>query len=1154
MSNLFDEQLGFSKELLENLFDGANTSGNYIMSHNKNILSIENQLLVNQTQINNLIQSIQFTQNIQNYQLRHTLIRIQTKYQAYVNLIAEFTNKRREYFLKMMDIISNKQKLLKQLSRKGIEEFYNPIKGWAGKGIKSRENIAIMRSFLELSLNYTRYRDSRSILNHRLNALYKAVGELQGQVLASMRNFTNSSITLNYDRIKQHNETLFSKLTLHEDQLYTSEKDLFAKEKKYRDLLGLEDSYLGLMAPYIDRLNKTFIAVGGGKSELSGGNATKVLMHGNANIIPELRAVDTLSMGGLLQHKLNACVHYVNNQQNNTADTLENTMNQLLLSNESESKISQLIDLVVDGQMGISVEILKKGIDECNKVVDTNVSNHEKNPFWNSPAAGEAWDSSQPVTNNFRQQIGRYLNPDITDNDPKTGALRVRDAATIAWKNRMSQHHMNVDSPLYEFSISPNRNNEAESIGKIGKMKLKPQGNHDARDIFKERRPDLIISLKTPQFNPDWAVGKAAQFEVILSTINRLVFEIKQSSYKGLSHWVAQTSYRYSNYYNMSTANHGFLNSNYNSSALSTIAAQPNVLGNIAYDNSITFKGDNSSVKARYRIPPQLFGNADKQDKFFNTILSGGGYKGEASSIEHQISEQFSIVDPQNPKPIVDPQNPKPQQSQESDREEYPPPGTNTGASFPGQPNQFLASNRSGAQDGGAKYQENFLNSTNPRQPPVSNNVFSQTASIIGNYNYGDKYPGNQAFVNNPGSDLFRSNAFNQLPVVKNLDDMLIFKPIIKESTFRILFLVQLMNKIEGSRFNSSDYVLGHNSPHIYNYNLNDDYHHPIVLGNAYYQTNAGPLPAPTLPGNCEPPYKCDPHEDPQTSMAKGYYHNSVYFYNFGDAIKKNMGRAYVTSGALNAKDIRDMSATGGAVRSPKVSSSPVGARLENVIVDPSSVTEYAPSITSILPKARTNTNNLGRFNNMKELIAHIKSEMNSTAKILKGLEKYHKLIFENNKSKIKDILKDTTPMDLGPNGPNRWVGGVGENYNEAAYDKQEKIFKNELQMGRFRMTNLLLNIHYAMEIYIKSDSTNEKPLKGIVDFLKKDRSEIETELEKYFFWGQGTGVNNGGDQVPQGFANAHDTSYNGTRLWTQEAEQSGGRRRKAKKNLKKRK
>jgi hypothetical protein len=609
----------------------------------------------------------------------------------------------------------------------------------------------------------------------------------------------------------------------------------------------------------------------------------------------------------------------------------------------------------------------------------------------------------------------------------------------------------------------------------------------------------------------------------------------------------------------MSTANHGFLNSNYNSSALSTIAAQPNVLGNIAYDNSITFKGDNSSVKARYRIPPQLFGTADEQNNYLETILSGGGDKGEAFSIEHQISDQFSIVDPQNPQNPQNPQDPKPQQSQESNREEYPPPGTNTGTRFPGQPNQFLASNRPGAQDGGAKYQENFLNSTNPRQPPVSNNVFSQTASIIGNYNYGDKYPGNQAFVNNPGSDLFRSNAFNQLPVVKNLDDMLIFKPIIKESTFRILFLVQLMNKIEGSRFNSSDYVLGHNSPHIYNYNLNDDYHHPIVLGNRFYQTNSGPTRAPTLPGNCEPPYKCNPHDAPKAGP-QGYYHNSVYFYNFGDAIKKNMGRAYVRTGAEgdavgNAGKIRRISATGGAAPPPTVSSSPVGARLENVIIAPGSATEYTPAITSILPKARTNTNNLGRFNNMKELIAHIKSEMNSTAKILKGLEKYHKLIFENNKSKIKDILKDTTlmaPTTL--NGKKRWVGGLSENYNEAAYDKQENIFKNELQMGRFRMTNLLLNIHYAMEIYIKSDSTNEKPLKGIVDFLKKDRSEIETELEKYFFWGQGTGVNNEGDQVPKGVANAHDTPYNGTRLWTQEAEQSGGRRRKAKKNLKKRK
>ena len=104
-SSMFPSGLELSTELLTSLFDKTVTPSNFIMTHNRNILAIENQLLVNQSQINNLIQTIQFVQNIHSHQLRHQLVKIQTKYQAYVNLIAEFTNKRREYFLKMMGII-----------------------------------------------------------------------------------------------------------------------------------------------------------------------------------------------------------------------------------------------------------------------------------------------------------------------------------------------------------------------------------------------------------------------------------------------------------------------------------------------------------------------------------------------------------------------------------------------------------------------------------------------------------------------------------------------------------------------------------------------------------------------------------------------------------------------------------------------------------------------------------------------------------------------------------------------------------------------------------------------------------------------------------------------------------------------------------------
>ena len=266
-ASMFPNGLELSTELLQSLFEKTVTPADFIMTNNRNILAIENQLLVNQSQINSLIQTIQFVQNIHNHQLRHSLVKIQTKYQAYVNLIAEFTNKRREYFLKMMDIITNKQKLLKQIAKSNVREFYNPVKSWVSGGIKNRENIAILRAFLELSLNYTRYRDSRSILNQRLNTLYKAVGDLQTSIMKALQNFVQAKVTVDFNKMKSNNEMLLNKLVLHEGELYNNEKDLFKIEKQYRDVFGVENEYVTMLAPYVGRVNNLFMATtsGGGK-------------------------------------------------------------------------------------------------------------------------------------------------------------------------------------------------------------------------------------------------------------------------------------------------------------------------------------------------------------------------------------------------------------------------------------------------------------------------------------------------------------------------------------------------------------------------------------------------------------------------------------------------------------------------------------------------------------------------------------------------------------------------------------------------------------------------------------------------------------------------------------------------------------------------
>lgn len=403
-ASMFPNGLELSTELLESLFEKTVTPADFIMTNNRNILAIENQLLVNQSQINSLIQTIQFVQNIHNHQLRHSLVKIQTKYQAYVNLIAEFTNKRREYFLKMMDIITNKQKLLKQIAKSNVREFYNPVKSWVSGGIKNRENIAILRAFLELSLNYTRYRDSRSILNQRLNTLYKAVGDLQTSIMKALQNFVQAKVTVDFNRMKSNNEMLLNKLVLHEGELYNNEKDLFKIEKQYRDTFGIENEYVTMLAPYVGRVNNLFMATtsGGGKLDLGGGDAEAVLS--SSAIIPDLRAGDVYSMAGLLQHQLRGCEHALNLHSSKVSAKMPEMIRRILGDSDLEHKMSQLSEIVVNGKLALTSEVLRQGVRKMNEqfaaLTDAEKANHRGEGadtsyqnYWD-PAYNDWWSKS----------------------------------------------------------------------------------------------------------------------------------------------------------------------------------------------------------------------------------------------------------------------------------------------------------------------------------------------------------------------------------------------------------------------------------------------------------------------------------------------------------------------------------------------------------------------------------------------------------------------------------------------------------------------------------------------------------------------------------------------------------------------------------------
>ena len=440
-----------------------------------------------------------------------------------------------------------------------MEEFYNPIKSWATTGIKNRENIAILRSFLELSLNYTRYRDSRSILNHRLNALYKAVGELQGQILGAMKKFMEGKVSINYEKIKSHNENLFSKLTISENELYSNEKDLFSNEKKYRDLFGLENSYLSLMAPYIDRLNNTFMAVGGGKNQIGSGQAVSILA--NSNIIPELKAVDTLSMGGLVSHKLQACTHAITEYQKNTKSNAVSIIQQLIGDRNSDLKIEQLIGVVVEGQMAITVEILKKGIQECSKKpTDANSLKAEKEPFIDTATGKNA--------NVMREKKVAAI-----------GQIQGLQDVITSYASRMS---VATPAPI----LSAKNTQAYRWVDASGKTHQNP----------------------LPNFNPEWESSCANQMEIIVSNINRLLHEIQYSSYKGFSYWIANTSYKSGAVFNSQQPNYTTLNQYNGRSYLSSVEGNGNI-------NLPKHRGDHQYPSKGYTLKNMFGGSASNMSE-----------------------------------------------------------------------------------------------------------------------------------------------------------------------------------------------------------------------------------------------------------------------------------------------------------------------------------------------------------------------------------------------------------------------------------------------------------------------------------------------------------------------------------------------------------
>lgn len=293
-------------EVLKSIIKNIDISSASAVGFYNDILGLESSVLGNMNQINKVIQTLSFIQGVQNAMLKNAILKIQDKYTLMTGVIVDLTNKRREYLSKMMEVVTNKQKILQQIAQHTISQARNPLSGFVNDLSGNRDLLALLRAYYQQSANFMKFQDAREVVNHRLNSMYAMVNSLQAQFVRAVQDYMDYDTVIRIDNLSNANKISFKRLSDLEGSLVSTEESILTAETDLSVKLGFPGVMLDMVggSGYIDRLAQAFTEIAGGQD---GGaiDATRVALL--PSVVPRLNDVDMVSFGGILNDRLAQC-------------------------------------------------------------------------------------------------------------------------------------------------------------------------------------------------------------------------------------------------------------------------------------------------------------------------------------------------------------------------------------------------------------------------------------------------------------------------------------------------------------------------------------------------------------------------------------------------------------------------------------------------------------------------------------------------------------------------------------------------------------------------------------------------------------------------------------------------------------------------------
>jgi hypothetical protein len=464
-------------EVLKSIIGSIDTSSTSAVGFYNEILGLESSVLGNMNQINRTIQTLSFIQSVQNAMLKNAILKIQDKYTLMTGVIVDLTNKRREYLSKMMEVVTNKQKILQQIAMHTISQARNPLSGLVKDLSGNRDLLALLRAYYQQSANFMKFQDAREVVNHRLNSMYAMVNSLQAQFVRAVQDYMDYDTVVRIDNLTNANKVSFKRMSDLEGSLMSTEETILTAETDLSVKLGFPGVMLDMVggSGYVDRLVQAFTEIAGGQD---GGAIDPTRVALLPSVVPRLNDVDMVSFGGILTDRLAQCqrAYSIMAERNENQGDYNTVELALLTGKEAQGTLNAVMN-----KLGIYTESITKVIEFRNAALSQYQNgivsgvNYTTNPnLFSSPFVSEA---------SFKNQLEKlWTIVTVKGTDLQTAANASTTPAAIVAKYTLWKDALNIKANP---SVADVQKGISTIENAINNLKVDANGNIIDKDIYR---------------------------------------------------------------------------------------------------------------------------------------------------------------------------------------------------------------------------------------------------------------------------------------------------------------------------------------------------------------------------------------------------------------------------------------------------------------------------------------------------------------------------------------------------------------------------------------------------------------------------------------------------------------------------------------------